>query len=313
MPVKLQGSAGPGKPSPTEDFTSSNSFVESALHRKLTAIADKLDGDAIAIISPMRTPVDDFIRDAVEAIPDKKSKLLVVLETDGGSIEVVERIADVLRHHYPDEVSFIVPNYAMSAGTVLVMCGDRIYMDYYSILGPIDPQVKSRTKGDVFVPALGYLAKYQQLIDKSAAGTLTAAEAMFLTEKFDPAELHQFEEARDLSIDLLKKWLVRYKFKNWTVTRTNGNPVTAQMKEDRAAEIAASLNETKRWKSHSRGLSMQVIEGDLNLQVDDLSADAELLKCVRSYYRLLQDHMLRSRHTLVIHTNNNYFGLGLPT
>ena len=113
MPAKLQGSAGPGKPSQTEDFTSSNSFVETALHKKLTLIADRLDGDAIAIISPMRTPVDDFIRDAVEAIPNKKNKLLVVLETDGGSIEVVERIADVLRHHYPDEVSFIVPNYAM--------------------------------------------------------------------------------------------------------------------------------------------------------------------------------------------------------
>ena len=313
MPTKLQGASGPSKSNQTEDFTSSNTFVETALHRKLSAIADKLGGDAIAIISPMRTPVDDFIRDAVEAIPDKKNKLLVVLETDGGSIEVVERIADVLRHHYPDEVSFIVPNYAMSAGTVLVMCGDRIYMDYYSILGPIDPQVKSRTKGDVFVPALGYLAKYQQLIDKSAAGQLTAAEAMFLTEKFDPEEELLREEARVKAIELPKEWIVHHKFKNWTVTRTNGTPVTPQMKEDRAAEIAASLNETKRWKSHSRGLSMQVIEGDLNLQVDPLSADEEFLKGVRSYYRLLQDHMLRSRHTIVIHTNDNYLGIGLPT
>jgi ClpP class serine protease len=52
----------------------------------------------------------------------------------------------------------------MSAGTVLVMCGDNIYMDYFSVLGPIDPQVKRRSKGNVYVPALGYLEKYNELV-----------------------------------------------------------------------------------------------------------------------------------------------------
>ena len=312
MPPKLQGPGGETKvANPTEDFASSSSFIEKALHSKLRALGECLGGDAISIVAPMRQPLDDFIRDAVEDISNKKSKLLVVLETEGGSIEVVERIADVLRHHYPDEVSFIVPNYAMSAGTVLVMCGDKIYMDYYSILGPIDPQVKSRTKGDYFVPALGHLEKYEQLIDKSAKGTLTGAEALFLTEKFDPAELHQFEQARDLSIDLLKKWLVAYKFKNWTETRTTHLPVTMQMKEQRASEIAAELNKTGRWKSHNRGLSMQVIERDLNFIIDDFGSNPELNRCVRSYYRLLQDYMISTRQTLVVHADDNYLGLAV--
>jgi len=133
---------------------------------------------------------------------------LLVLETNGGQIEVVERIADLIRYHYPEEVSVIIPNYAMSAGTVLAMVGDSIYMDYYSVLGPIDPQVQIKN-GDTFVPALGYLAKYNELIDKSAKGTLTSAEVAFLLDKFDPAELHQFQQARALSIELLKKWLVK--------------------------------------------------------------------------------------------------------
>jgi hypothetical protein len=89
-------------------------------------------------------------------------------------------------------------------------------MDYYSILGPIDPQIKNRQ--GVFVPALGYLDKYNELVQKSAAGGLTPAELTFLVQKFDPAELHRFEQARDHSVDLLKKWLVQYKFKNWTKT-----------------------------------------------------------------------------------------------
>lgn len=311
MPPKLQGPGGDAKTAQADDFTSSNSFIESELHRKLVSVGDHLGGDAICIVAPMSQPLDDWVRDAVEDISNKKDRIFVVLETAGGSIEVVERIADVLRHHYPKEIGFIVPNFAMSAGTVLVMCGDHIYMDYYSVLGPIDPQVKSRTKGDVYVPALGYLQKYQQLIDKSAAGTLTGAEAVFLTEKFDPAELHQFEQARDLSVDLLKKWLVAYKFKNWNKTRSNKTSVTQKMKEDRAAEIATKLNDTTLWKSHSRGLSIKVIENDLNLMVEDFGGDQELNRRIRAYYRLLQDYMLRTRQSLVVHTNGHYLGLGV--
>jgi hypothetical protein len=80
------------------------------------------------------------------------------------------------------------------------MSGDHIYMDYFSVLGPIDPQVRRRDGGGYYVPALGYLEKYNRLIEKSKKGSLTAAELTFLIEKFDPAELDQFEKARDLSI-----------------------------------------------------------------------------------------------------------------
>src|SRR5579863_7668178 len=102
----------------------------------------------------------------------------------------------------------------MSAGTVLVMSGDAIHMDYYSLLGPIDPQLERAGSADL-VPALGYLVQFERLIEKSRKGKLTTAELTFLVEKFDPAELYSYEQARELSIALLKEWLVRYKFKNW--------------------------------------------------------------------------------------------------
>src|SRR6266478_8628579 len=41
------------------------------------------------------------------------------------------------------------------------MSGDSIYMDYYSRLGPIDPQVETRQGKNV--PALGYLERYNAL------------------------------------------------------------------------------------------------------------------------------------------------------
>ena len=158
------------------------------------------------------------------------------------------------------------------------------------------------------MPALGYLEKYRQLIAKSAKGRLTAAEIAFLVEKFDPAELHRFEQARDHSVDLLKQWLVTYKFKNWTVTRTKKAKVTQTMKIKRAEEIARKLNDTKKWRSHGRGLSITVIDKELNLLIEDFGIDAKMNQEVRDYSRLLQDYMFRRSHSLVVHTKEKYVG-----
>ena len=142
--------------------------------------------------------------------PDKRDCLAVILTTTGGSAAAVERYVNIIRHHY-DRVIFIVPDCAYSAGTIFCMSGDSIYMDYFSVLGPIDPQVLN--KEGRWVPALGYLDKINDYMRKAKEGTLTNVEAEIL-KNFDLAELRSFEQAKDLTIDLLKKWLVKYKFKN---------------------------------------------------------------------------------------------------
>jgi ClpP class serine protease len=129
---------------------SSNDVVEDLLKQRIKALETELQADAISYCGPITFTIDDLIRDAVEKLTPKRDRIAMVLETEGGYIEVAERIARVLRHHY-HFVEFIVPNYAMSAGTVLVMSGDVIRMDYYSILGPIDPQVQ-RAGSRAWVP-----------------------------------------------------------------------------------------------------------------------------------------------------------------
>lgn len=115
-------------------------------------------------------------------------------------------MVDTLRRFY-QLVHFIVPNYAYSAGTVFVMAGDDIYIDYYSRLGPIDPQTET-AKGRP-VSALGQLEKYNALIEKAQNGTITTAEVQLLIDGFDQAELYHYEQARDLSISLVEEWLVK--------------------------------------------------------------------------------------------------------
>ena len=307
LPLVRLGRAGASVVADTDALTASNEYVEAELTKRLKSIEDCVSADVIVCIHPIMEPFDDIIRNSIEDVPKKKDDLLVILETDGGSIEITERIADVFRHHYSGEVSFLVPNRAMSAGTILVMSGDRIFMDYYSVLGPIDPQIRGR---DGYVPGLGYLEKYKQLIAKSGRrGGLTQAELAFLLDKFDPAQLHRLEQAREHSVDLLKKWLVEYKFKNWNRTKTQGRKVTLKMKTDRAKEIAKKLNDTRLWRSHGRGISIDVVKNTLNLVVDDFGSEPELAglnKYFRNYYRLLQDYMERRSQSFVVHTHSSF-------
>lgn len=65
------------------------------------------------------------------------------------------------------------------------------------------------------------LSQFDALIEKSRTEALSTAEVVLL-QKLDLAELHQFELARDLSIDLIKKWLTSHKFKDWSMTETLG-------------------------------------------------------------------------------------------
>jgi len=293
------------------EINGSDTYIDGELETRLKALEDQFNADVIACVLPMLAPFDDIIREKMDDLPDKRPNLLVVLETDGGSIEITERIADVFRHHYKGEVSFVIPNFAMSAGTILVMSGDRILMDYYSILGPIDPQIMGPQ--GAFLPGLGYIEKFNQLIAKSKSGNLTGAELAFLLDKFDPAHLHWIEQAREHGVDLLKKWLVEYKFKNWKKTEGRGLKVTQAMKVKRAKEIASKLNNTKLWRSHSRGLSISVVRNELNLLVEDFGTDpalAEFQKRLVAYYRLLKDYMARRGWDYVVQTRESRFAFG---
>ncbi|HEY1686686.1 MAG TPA: hypothetical protein VGG19_18130 [Tepidisphaeraceae bacterium] len=287
---------------------SCNSIVEDRLNARATDIEKHVKGHVLSFHAPIYRPIDDYVRDLIErkAGSHKRSRLMVILQTGGGMIEVARRIADTLHHHYRS-VEYLIPNYAYSAGTVLAMSGDAIYMDHYSVLGPIDPQVK---RNNQWVPGLGYVEKFDKLMEKAAkpGGGLNTAEMTYMVEHFDPAFLYQIEQERDLSVSLLKEWLVKYKFKNWKWTETNGAKVTKKLKTHRAESIAKKLNDTGFWHSHSRGIPMSVARKVLNLKIDDFSLDEELNKKIKAYYHLFTDYMGRREHDIALHQAGTYVG-----
>jgi len=213
-------------------------------------------------------------------------------------------MAEIIRHHYK-EVWFVVPDMAMSAGTILCMSGDKIYMDYSSALGPIDPRVQN-SDGQL-VPALGYLDQVERIIQKSADGKLTDAEFALLQNQ-DIATLRRYEQARDLSVTLLKDWLVKYKFKDWNTHSSNGKKVTLKQKTDRAEEIAKALSDHKKWHSHGRMIGVRTLTNDLRLKIEDYTNDNALTLAIRQYSDLLFDCIKSRQLDHIFHFKQYYQG-----
>jgi hypothetical protein len=292
----------------TEQHVNSNEVIEAQLDERLRAVERHFDSDLLTYFGPIAHGIEGVVKNAVEGMPaPRRAKLLVMLETDGGYIETAERMVRAFRQHY-ETVEFLVPDFAFSAGTVLVMSGDAIYMDYSSVLGPIDPQVQ-RSDSTRFAPALGYLVQFERLMKKSAKGNLTTAELFYLVRSFDPAALYQYEQERELSVALLKEWLADHKFKNWLVTADSHKVVTPALRKRRAEQIARMLCETKRWHSHARGIPMETLRRDLNLLIEDFGADPKMAEVVKAYYDLVSDYRMRRGHWFfVLHTRGYYHG-----
>jgi hypothetical protein len=177
-------------------------------------------------------------------------------------------------------------------------------MDYYSVLGPIDPQMES---GDGLMPGMGYLAKFQELLDtinKLGIDPQTVrGELAFLINKFDPAKLFWIEQATEHSKSLLREWLPKYKFKSWTVRETTGAPVTPADRQQRADEVAKVLGDASKWHSHGRGLTIRELESeDIKLKIKNYSDDKELYGNISHYRGLLVDYMARRQFRAALHS-----------
>lgn len=285
-----------------------DTLVNSVLLQINNELGNQMNGDCILINSDMRPPLDDEFRVVLEKIKEQKDQsmqnhLVVLLQTTGGFMETVERLVAVMRTHY-ERVSFVIPNYAYSAGTVLALSGDNIYMDYYSVLGPIDPQVASND--GQLLPGLGILTKFDEICRKiNQAKTMEEcrAELAYLVQQFDPEQLFVIEQAKQHGISLIMEWLPKYKFKDWHKTETKGDPVTDSMRKKRAKKIAETLGDAKKWHSHGRGISMRELSGNsLKLKIINFGENKILSTHIRNYHGLAVDYYRKTGVKAYIHS-----------
>lgn len=249
--------------------------------------------DAIGIFGELRPPVDLGLRELIENNAEKHGaheNAVIVLDTDGGFAETVERMVKVIRHNYKGEVVFIIPDKAMSAGTLFALSGDKLFMDYYSCLGPTDAQEEDE-KGNL-ISVSGYLRQYEDLNEKSkSAEGITDVEAHLLS-KLDLGKLEGYYDSEKFAEALLTEWLLQYQFKN--------RDISDNQKEEQAKDIAGRLSNNRHWRSHGRMIGMEKL-AELQLSVYDFGDKENIKKAITSYFQLTEHYMSAEDEKWMLH------------
>jgi hypothetical protein len=222
------------------------------------------------------------------------------IESPGGSGEVAEEIVRFMRGKF-ERVSFVVAGEAKSAATILVLSGDEILMADTGSLGPIDAQVRI---GRSVVSANDYMRWVNERKDEATkSGVLYPLEATVIAQ-VSPGELEQVFNALEFAKDLVKDWLPKYKYRDWSETETRKINVTEQMKKERAADIAEELTNTSRWRTHGRSIKRTDLE-DIGLRITRVDDDEKLSNIVYRMQMLITLTLSSTPTYKILSTHDN--------
>lgn len=219
---------------------------------------------------------EDFyiIRDMLKDVKDYKD-IDVYIETPGGNGVTAEEIARFLHNKF-SKVNFVISGEAKSAGTILALSGNNIYMTETGSLGPIDAQIHI---GRSVVSAYDYMEWINTKMQEATKnGKLNPVDATMVAQ-ITPGEIQLVNHSLEFAKDLVKEWLYTYKFSNWVETSTKKLTVTDDMKRERANEVADEFANHSRWRTHGRSLKISDLES-IGLTVSNLDETPDLADIV---------------------------------
>lgn len=186
---------------------------------------------------------DEDLQAFMEAIHGLKGdKLDLILHTGGGSAEATDAIVTYLRQKFND-IRVIIPQAAMSAGTMLALAADEMIMGKHSFIGPIDPQFILNTPvGVQAVPAQTIMEQFKKAQKDCADNPKNLNSWLPMLSQYGPALLVQCQNQIDFGRDLVKTWLGNYMFKG-----EDGN---------KAERISEFLSNHDNFKTHGKHISI---------------------------------------------------------
>jgi hypothetical protein len=218
---------------------------------------------------------------------DDQDKLDFFLETPGGMGEVAEEIVRFIHDEFAT-VSFVISGQAKSAGTIMALSGDEIFMTSTGSLGPIDAQIRIGRSTNSSYDYIEWVEAKQEQAKKT--GQLNPFDATMIAQ-ITPGELNGVINTHGYAQDLVIDWVVKYKFKNWNFTETKRKPVTEDMKQKRAEEIAKELTNRTRWRTHGRSIKIDDLLslGLIINRVEDNPKLADVVFRIHAVCRLIFD------------------------
>jgi Serine dehydrogenase proteinase len=235
--------------------------------KTIAAIQERSERRLICYVAGREAPID---RDDTVGFVDllhnveEDADLDLLLHTGGGDIDAAEKLITMVRTKVGNAtLRIVVPDYAKSAGTLMVLGADSVVMSDTSELGPIDPQViLADGKGNRIRHSIQCYLDAYECHSAALRKNPTDVPSQIMLGKLEPATIKLYEAIRDrarmFAENQLKKGMFRNGKGNWSQT-------------------VSELLDTKRWQSHAQMISWQdAADSKIGLSVEYLAPKSEL-------------------------------------
>lgn len=186
----------------------------------------------------------------------------LILHTPGGFVSATESLIDYLHSIFGENMRAIIPQMAMSGGTMIACSCKEILMGKHSSLGPADPQILGMSARTVIEEY--ELAKKEMEENPKSTPFWTA-----LLEKYPSNFLFECRNSMDWAKDILEKSL-KYAMFN-------------EDNQEMIDKIVYELLYGEATKSHARNLSAEKCS-EIGLKIRYLEEDEELHEIILSIH-----------------------------
>jgi ATP-dependent protease ClpP protease subunit len=219
---------------------------------------------------------------------DRAKGLDLILHTPRGGIAATQSIVGYLQKMFRDDVRAIVPQMAMSAGTIVACCCREILMsEKHANLGPIDPHLDG-------VPAYGVVQEFKRAIRETKKDPSTIPIWQAIIGQYPPTFLSQCENAIKGSNRFVTAQLRRVMFKGQRDALK------------KARRIVQRLTDYTGNKGHDRHIEFEECKR-IGLRAVPIEADQELQDLVLTVHHCFM-HVLMNTSAVKIIENQNGVG-----
>lgn len=220
---------------------------------------------------------------------DVTKGLDIILHTPGGDIAATESLIDYLNQKFNGDMRAIVPQLAMSGGTIIACACREIIMGRQSSLGPIDPQING-------LPASGIVSEFyhaskeikQDSSRMNVWGPIIAGYHPSLIETCKKA----IQWSRELAGDYLSGSMFREELKT--------NRQSAEKKIDGIIRLLTDQNLTK---SHTRHIPTPTCK-NYGLKIVEMEEDQELQDIILSIHHASALTIMNTHVVKIIENQN---------
>lgn len=216
---------------------------------------------------------------------DRSLGLDLVLHTPGGETAATESLVDYLRQMFDGNIRAIVPQLAMSGGTMISCACKSILMGKQSSLGPVDPQFNG-------IPAHGVLEEFIRAHEEIRADPSKIPVWQPIIAKYSPAFIGECQKAVSWSETLVRDWLA------------TGMLAEDGQRAEKIERIVQELTNHALSLSHARHLAPATCL-DMGLRIEMLEENQDLQDAVLSLHHA---YMLTMSQTPAIKIVENHNG-----